>query len=186
VEDLSGDDYALLGNIRVGDVMLTLPEFDRRSCTLFIGLFVGHPDNEFDVDTGELEYAIETVIFREFQLVAIFSLHPMASHYSSEYGFSITYDPHEADQSIEIQSVLSSLMTGKSPEECLVLYRSAVDALSLRFLKRILQEATEPTHILRIKKMIENVGCNTSVEMAFGDDEQDCQIIFSKPFPNRS
>jgi hypothetical protein len=89
VEDLSGDGYSPLGKIKVGDLLLTLPEFDRGQFTLFVGLFVGHPGVEFSHPGVDLEYAVESMIFKEFQLIAIFSLYPMASHYTSEYAYSV-------------------------------------------------------------------------------------------------
>lgn len=72
-------------------------------------------------------------------------------------------------------------MIGKSPTECLVLYQSAIDTLSRRFLERMLQEAKDPIHVLTIKKMIENIERDPSIQMELGEGQANCEIIFSKP-----
>lgn len=45
----------------------------------------------------------------------------------------------------------------------------------------MLQEAKDPIHVLTIKKMIENIERDPSIQMELGEGQANCEIIFSKP-----
>src|SRR5690349_18049789 len=92
----------------------------KKVSTLFYALFVGSPDVEFDPTRSDAEVAIVPMLFDRFQVVGVFSLYHMPSHYSGEYGYNVTRDPLLADG--EEQELLWSMMEGKPPLAYLVQY----------------------------------------------------------------
>lgn len=154
-EDLSGDGYAPLGKLRVGDRLLMLPEIDPKRVTLFSGLYLGHPDVEFDVGKKDPMLHIVPMKFRRFQLVAMFSLQPMRSHYSSEFASNVTRDPAMAPP--HRKELCEVLMTGKSPDICLTLYQTAVWNMARRVLNWELRDATDPIVIKDIKARLRRI-----------------------------
>jgi hypothetical protein len=146
-ETLVGDGYAALGKMKPGDHLLSLPEFDPRRWTLFSGLFLGHPDIEFDAENDDLMLHIAGIKFKSFQLVAMFSLLPMRSHYTSDLASNMTFDPTKIP-------ILRLMMSGKSASFCLEHYRNTVQEMTRRVLNIELREATNPAAIKDIRKRL--------------------------------
>jgi hypothetical protein len=151
-ENLSGDGYAPVGKAKVGNRVLVLPEHDPRYQTMFSGLFLGGPEAEFRVANDDPMLHIEPIKFRNFQLVAMFSLQPFRSHYTSEMGTFVTFDPLAGPESTV--AVSDYLMRGKSARGCLVQYQNAVWAMSRRVLKIELKQAADESAVKDIKKRL--------------------------------
>jgi hypothetical protein len=119
---------------------------------MFGAVYLGHPDVEFKIANKDPMLHVEPIKFKNFQLVVMFSLHPLRSHYTTEIGSSVTYDPESVSGHKKI--LYGSLMKGKSANICVAQYQIAVWAMLRRVLKIELQEATDPEAIKDIKKRI--------------------------------
>jgi hypothetical protein len=141
-ENLSGEGYAPLGNAKVGDRLLVTPEYDPKIATMFAGLYLGHPDAEFKTVQTDPMLHIEAIRFLNFKLVVILSLHPFRSHYTTEVGSNITFNPQSVAG--RQKTFLQALMRGKPPEICLIQYYNVVWEMSRRVLDIELKEAKSP------------------------------------------
>jgi hypothetical protein len=177
-ENLSGDGYAPLGKAKVGDRLLVVPEHDPKFHTMFGALYLGHPDLEFRIAHKDPMLHIEPIKFRNFQVVVMFSLHPIRSHYSTEIASKITYDPKSlADDGKVAISYLQ--MQGKSAEVCVVQYQIVVWAMLRRVLKIELQEATTPEAIKDIKRHLRRIP--KPVTRAGWDKQKQTSILYPPP-----
>jgi hypothetical protein len=154
-ENLSGDGYAPLGNAKVGDRLLIAPEYDPQFATMFAGLYVGHPDAEFKTVQKDPMLHIEAIRFRNFQLVVIFSLQPFRSHYTTEVGSNVTFDPQSVAG--RQKTLLQALMQGKPPEICLIQYYNVVWEMSRRVLNIELKEAKSPDAMKHFKGCLRRI-----------------------------
>jgi hypothetical protein len=141
-ENLSGDGYAPTGKIRAGDRLLVVPEHDPKHDTMFAGLFVGHPDSEFNAVNKDPMLHIQAIRFHDFQLVMLLLLQPFRSHYTTEVGSNITFDPQSGIGTRKV--IMQALMQGKSADICVTQYYNAVWEMSRRVLQIELREATTP------------------------------------------
>jgi hypothetical protein len=155
-ENLSGDGYAPLGKAKIGECLLVVPEHDPKFFTMFGGgVYLGHPDVEFKVDEKDPMLHIEAIRFRNFQLVVMFSLQPFRSHYTTETGNNVTYNPKLGRESG--RALLDALMRGKSAQICVAQYSIAVWAMSRRVLNIELKEATNAEAIKFFKKCLREI-----------------------------
>lgn len=175
-ENLSGDGYADLGKLRVGDRMLTLPEIDPKLVTLFSGLYLGHPDVEFDVGEKDPMLHIVPIRFRIFQLVAMFSLQPIRSHYSSEFANNMTFDPATAPS--DRKALFESLMTGRAPIDCVRFYEATVWEMTRRVLNWELREATNPLAIKDIKARLRRIPKQRLARVRSGKGRPPVHILY--------
>jgi hypothetical protein len=141
-ENLSGEGYASLGKVKLGDRLLVIPEHDPKFNTMFGGLYVGHPDIEFKTANNDPMLHIEAIKFREFQLVVLFLLQPFRSHNTTEVGSNITFDPRS--DTGRRKTFLQALMHGKPADICVLQYYNAVWKMSRRVLNIELKEAKSP------------------------------------------
>ena len=137
------------------DKLLGLAEFDPTQFTLFVGIFVGHPDTKFDVTNEEI--VIAPFYFGNFQIVLMASLLTMPSHHTTEFVHALTTPPELAKHEHQ-GKLLRHLMTGKSPLICIQQYQNSVKWLAKRFLERMLLEVTNPEVAEAIRKRISAMG----------------------------
>ena len=182
-ESLIGDGYAPLGKLKVGDRMLTLPEIDPKAVTLFSGLYLGHPEVEFDVGEKDPMLHIVPMKFRSFQLVAMFSLQPIRSHYTSEFASNITFDPATAPP--HSKQLFEGLMTGKAASDCLTLYQATVWEMTRRVLKLELREATNPLAIKDIRKHLRRIPKQRLIRASSGKGKPPVHILYRDLPPKR-
>ncbi len=177
-ETLIGDGYAALGKVKPGDHLLSLPEFDPRRWTLFSGLFLGHPDLEFDAENDDPMLHIAGIKFKSLQLVAMFSLLPIRSHYTSDLASNTTFDPNEIP-------ILRPMMSGKSASVCLEHYRNTVQEMTRRVLNIELREATDPAAIKDIRKRLRRLPKTNFVHVKSGRGMPPPYFVLGDLPPNR-
>ena len=174
VEDLSGDGYAPLGRVRLGDRILWVPEFDRKRYTLFFAVYVGHPKMEFNINDRDAMLLIEPIAFKEFQIITMFWLEPMPSHYTSEIAYNVTHDPQTPS---EPNITSSSFMSGSSPTDCVKLFRNSITALTARLLKIVGNETTNPQTLEWIKMRLDQLPKQEITRLKFANDQQSTYIV---------
>jgi hypothetical protein len=67
-ENMTGRGYAPLGDVKFGDRLLCVPEYDPKQFTMFGGLWLGHPDVAFEVRNKDPMILIEPIKFRKISI----------------------------------------------------------------------------------------------------------------------
>jgi hypothetical protein len=132
-----------------------VPEHDPKHDTMFAGLFVGHPDSEFDAVNKDPMLHIQAIRFRSFQLVMLFLLQPFRSHYTTEVGSNITFNPESGTE--RRKTALRALMQGKSADICVTQYHNVVWEMSRRVLRIELNEAKSPQAVAHFKECLRKI-----------------------------
>ncbi len=177
-ENMSGEGYAPLGNVKVGDRLLSTPEYDPKIYTLFTGLYIGHPDVAFEVRGIDPMILIEPIRFRKFQLVVMFYIMELRSHYSGEMGSQVTFNPTSVP--IEDRPLYDELMRGKSAPDCVRLFQNGVWSLARRVLDVELREAKTPAAISYFKTRLDRIPKKTTIAVERDTELPPTHILFDE------
>jgi hypothetical protein len=123
-------------HMREDERTYALAEIDPSMFNLMHAVFVGHPDTAFDARHPDI--VVNEFGFKMFKLVAMASVYPLPSHHTTEFLHTVTLPP---EQAVDQEVLRRFVMTGRSPEVCIMQYRNSVTLLIARFIRHIL--ATE-------------------------------------------
>ena len=163
------------------DRFLTLNQFDPTKFTLFIGLFIGHPDAKFEAADDEI--IISPFNFRNFQIVVMASLFSIPSWHTTEFLHALTTRPELARHEQQ-EKLLRYLMIGKPSLICLQQYRNSVSWLAKHFLEQMLPQVQNSDVAMAIKQRIKELGRVSLTEQELGMVGRSIHMLENVKLPN--
>lgn len=163
------------------DKLFVLPEFDPIKFTLFVGMFVGHPDELFGSTDDEI--IISPFHFRTFQIVIMASLIAMPSHHTTQFVHALTTPPDLAKHEQQ-RELLHYLMMGKPASICIRQYRTSVKWLTKQYLEKMLPQITHQDVLDEVQKRISAIGDVTLTPQTLGIVGRSIHMLTDGKLPN--
>lgn len=151
VQDLTPERYAIQSTNRKNERTYVLADLDPVLHTLFISVFVGHPDTPFDVSSDDA--VASHFPFKEFKIIILSTAKLIPVHYTTDYSHAVTFPP-ETLPDVRLQFILRAHMQGKPPDICIRQFLNSVTMLEKMLWEKGLLEVTEPHLIEFIKEKI--------------------------------
>lgn len=145
-----------------------LGEYDPAHYTFYLGLFLGHPDVNFDARVPQ--GVVHEFRFKRFKLVLLETLLETPSHSSTQYGTAVTLDPDNLSltSTEDGKELLRSFMSGKNPEVCVRQYLRTMMTLIKNFWEMVLPELDGEEQIRYAKDWIEAASGGNVAELGLG------------------
>lgn len=162
------------------DRVHVLADYDPAFYSLYFGVFVGHPDTDFDTRTGGV--AVSQFHFKLFKIIVLTSLDGWPSHFSSHVATAITFAPGIVDD-VPAKDMLRHHMGGKSSQICLHQYINSVKTLIKLYWEAVLPELDDPDLIALAQAEIAKVSDVELVELNLGGAAVSTHVLSGGPPP---
>jgi hypothetical protein len=154
IQDLTPERYEIKSANRKAERTYVVADLDPALHTLFIGVFIGHPDTPFHASNDGI--VVSHFPFKEFKVIILSTARIMPVHYSTDYAHAVTFPP-ETFPDTKSQVILRTHMQGKSPDICTRQFFNSVRVLEKMLWEKGLLEVTEPHFIEFIKQRIAEI-----------------------------
>jgi hypothetical protein len=151
VQDLMPERYVIQSPNRKNEQTRVLADLDPILHTLFIGVFLGHPDTPFDASHDDV--VVSHFPFKEFKVIILSTGKLIPVHYTTDYAHAVTFPP-ETLPDVNSQAILRTHMQGKTPDICIRQFLNSVRMLEKMLWQKGLLEVTEPHLVKFIKEKI--------------------------------
>lgn len=162
------------------DRIVALGEYDPAGANLYFGIFIGHPNSDFDATHQGIVFS--QFPFNNFKIVIACSFFELPSYHTTEVLHSLTFPP-ESDP--EGEEALRFLMTGRTPEVCVSQYSNAKRLLARRLIEDVLEhEKLEPETIAMLRSDLALIGSVGMIELGTEQGQPTVHMLSNAEIPS--